>query len=118
MPRCRDFPGMSGDRHFEAVGDAACAVDEDDRGFRRKDFACGLFEKFQPAVEMLGLEGQFQVGRHRSSFISAGLENDGRPESRDLRDVVVPIVHSLGKDRADGGILTRASVESGYQSFY
>lgn len=115
MPRRGNFSRMGGDCHFEAVGDAPCAVDEDDRSFRWKNLARGLFEQVQPAVEVFVCQRQFQVGRHGAPLIAAGLEDDGRPEGGNLRDVMVPVVHCPGEDWTDDGVFTRSSIKRGHQ---
>lgn len=117
MPRSGDLSCIGGDCHFKAVGNAPCPVDENDGSFRRKDFACGLFKKIEPAVEMLVLQPKFQMRGHGAAFIIAGLEDNRRPERGDLCDVVIPIVDRFGKNRPNDGIFPRASVESSHEPF-
>lgn len=115
MPWCGNLTRIGSNRHFKTVGNAPCPVYENDRGFRREDFACGCLEKVEPTVEMFVLESQFQMWRHGAAFIIAGLENNRRPERGDLCDVMIPIMNRIGKDRPDDFILACASIESGHK---
>lgn len=117
MPRRGDLSRICSDCHFKTVGNSASPVDEDDCSFRRKDFARSLLEKVEPAVEMFVPQSQFQMRGHGAAIVIAGLEDDRRPERGDLRDVVIPIIDRIGKDRPDNCIFARASIERRHQSF-
>ena len=64
---------------------------------------------------MLILQIELEMRRHGSPFISAGLENDRRPELRNLRNMMIPVMHGLRKDRPEQLVLPRSSIKCGHQ---
>jgi hypothetical protein len=117
MPWCGNPARVGGDCHFKTVGNASSPINENDCGFRREYFPRGFLEKVEPAIEMFVLQPQLEMRRHGAPIIIAGLEDNRRPECSDLRDVMIPVVNCIGKDRPDDFILACASVESGHQLF-
>jgi len=106
---------MMSDARFEILGYAVGFLDNDCGVIWREGFIGGLFEEGEPALEMVGIEGELKVLHHGVAFVATGGEEDGGPEVLEEGEVMGPVVDDGVEDGTDVGVLADFGVEAVYQ---
>jgi len=95
------------DAGFEVVGDAVRFRDDDGGVGRLHDFARGLGEEIEPALEVLGIEGELEMFHHGVAFVAARGKQDGGPEVLEQGEMMGPVADDGVEDGTDVGVEDR-----------
>ena len=106
---------MRGDPKLEAQCDHPCFLDEESCGGRRTEVPSRGFEQVQPAVEVLGIDGQGRVRLHRPPVVAACHQHDRRPEGAHARKMRRPVGYAGVEHRTQQGVGAHAIVKGVYQ---
>lgn len=109
---CGGFRLLVGDSQLEVFGDSLGFCDGC-CGYRRgEDFVCGFGEEGEPALEVVRVEGELEVGHQRLAFVAAGREKNSGPEIFKGGEVMGPVVDDGVEDGTDVGVEADFVVEA------
>ena len=106
---------LVGDACLEVLSDAVRYEDDGVGVLGGHDLVGGLGEEGEPAVEVLGVEGEREVDHHGVAFVASSGEHDGGPEVLELGEMEGPVVDHGVEDGTNHIVAADFGVETVYE---